>query len=181
MWYWRGSGLVFLSLVALALSAGPTMEDYRVYKQLEDALLNGSTGQFNLFTLRETFYPKIGPGPICMPVNYYLVCNDSCSSCVNCTGQGYNTSFLWTVYNLDAPIGPLLLSYAWNGIVLRGFDWEDACIFLEGIELTLELDCLDCDSESTVEEAQRKMTAAVREFALVYTQRVQSSWPLCIY
>ena len=63
--------------------------------------------------------------------------------------------------------GPLLLSYAWNGIVLMGFNWEGTCHFLDEIDLELDADCLENATESVVLQALRGMTAVVRKSRLI--------------
>ena len=125
-------------VVSTASGSQPTREQFETYQQLEQGLVNKTT--LNLYTLEETFYPSIGHAPICIPVKYIINCDDQkeCDTCINCKQpEGYNISFLWTQYDMTAPIGPLLLSYASNGIGVRGFDWEEDCLFQQGIVLEL--------------------------------------------
>lgn len=159
--------LVLLTLIISCSSVPPTVEEYQTYEILEKALLKAEMDDrvsYNVFLLAETFYPKVGLPPICMPVNYTLRCNESCSEHFNCS-LDYETYFLWTEYNLDLPIGTLLLSYAWSGIVLRGFNWEGTCHFLDGIELELEAGCLENATETVVLQALRGMTAVLKSYA----------------
>ncbi len=160
--------LLLLASLSLSSSSQPSLEDYQTNQLLENALLSDP---YNLYILAQTFYPKIGSAPICQPVTFHLNCTTvDCQGCFNCTAPGsYDAAFLWTLYNVDQPIGPLLLSYANNGIVLRGFEWEDACLFLDQIDLTLTLNVTSLNQsgnvlqESLVLGALKDMTAVVRE------------------
>lgn len=152
-----GAGrLLFLlaSLSALLYSGFaslPTYEEYAVYSELEKQLFSEEDGPFNIYTLAEVFYPKVGPPPICVPITYTLICPNASANCttdpIPCTdaeSTSFNASFLWSQYDLGTPIGPILLSYAWNGITLKGFDWEDSCSFQKGIHFVLNIANLTC-------------------------------------
>ena len=173
--------LGFLSaLLCPAGASQPTYQDYIVYGKLEKQLLTGKDG-LNLYTLAEVFYPKVGPKPICVPISYTLLCpnaseisnctdsvincTDSVINCtdsvINCTEPGYRTSFLWTQYDLSTPIGPLLLSYAWDGITLKGFDWEDSCNFEKDVHFDLNVSNVSCRSEEVIKTALKALTAVV--------------------
>ena len=168
--------LLFASLSAL-LFAGraslPTLEEYEVYGELEKQLFSTADGPFNLYTLAEVFYPKVGPPPICVPISYTLTIENVSSNCTDpipCTdaeSTSFNASFLWSHYDLGSPIGPVLLSYAWNGITLRGFDWEDSCSFQEGLHFVLDIANVSCRSEEVVNQSLKAMTAVVCR-ALMY-------------
>ncbi len=155
--------LLLAGCLSLCSGSQPSVEDYQIYSLLETALCSDS---YNLYILAETFYPKIGSTPICQPVSYRLTCEAEvgCQDCINCTAPGgYQTTFLWTLYNVDQPIGPLLLSYANSGIALRGFEWEDACLFQDDINLNLTLtNQSDGLRESSIQTALKEMTAVVR-------------------
>ena len=141
--------LVATLVVTIASGSQPTREQFEAYTELEQALVNNS---FNLYTLAETFCPSIGHTPICIPVKYNLYCDQEvCDTCINCTQpEGYNISFLWTQYDMTAPIGPLLLSYASSGIGVRGFDWEEDCLFQQGIVLELNVSFLNYSNTSLI-------------------------------
>ena len=70
---------------------------------------------------------------------------------------------------MTAPIGPLLLSYASSGIGVRGFDWEEDCLFQQGIVLELYLPFLNYSNTSLIpyrntsliNDSLHKMTARV--------------------
>lgn len=154
--------LVGILVVFIASGSQPTREQFETYQQLEQALVDKST--LNLYTLEETFYPSIGHAPICIPVKYIINCDnqEECDACINCTQpEGYNISFLWTQYDMTAPIGPLLLSYASSGIGVRGFDWEEDCLFQQVIVLELNISSLSYSNTSLINDSLLKMTAKV--------------------
>ena len=153
--------LVATLVVTIASGSQPTREQFETYGELEQALVNNS---LNLYTLAETFCPSIGHTPICIPVKYNILCHEEevCDTCINCAQpEGYNISFLWTQYDMTAPIGPLLLSYASSGIGVRGFDWEEDCLFQQGIVLELYLPFLNYSNTSLINDSLHKMTARV--------------------
>lgn len=159
-------GALVLSFIVCVSASQPTYQEYVVYEELEKQLLFGEDGPFNIYTLAETFYPKVGKGPICVPISYTLICPNAssyvaCTESINCTEFGFNSTFLWTQYDLNTPIGPLLLSYAWSGITLKGFDWEDSCIFLEDIHITLNIENVTCKSQFMLKQALQALTAVV--------------------
>lgn len=155
---------VLLTLWVPAAVAGPSLEQFSLDQSLENALV---CSPFSRYVLAETFFPKIREQPICIPIEYTVFgcANQTCdaSVCCNCTGDLlYNATFLWTQYSVDNVIGPLLLSFAWTGIVVRGFDWECDCLVSGGIDLELRLGQLDWNrSEPLMEPALRRMTAVV--------------------
>lgn len=119
----------------------PTEEDHTLYSLFQIALVNGSTnGVPNLYILEANFFPSQGQSPICIPVKYTLFCDSDFSPCLEKNSHPENISFLWTQYDVTLPIGGLLLSYASSGIILKGFDWEDSCIYSEAFQLDLTLD-----------------------------------------
>lgn len=154
--------LVVILMASLCSGSQPTMEDYQTYELLEKALLGGS---YNLYILAETFYPKIGSPPICQPVTYSLTCESDGQGYLSCSNStaGYKATYLWTLYDVDQPIGPLLLSYANDGIAVRGFEWEDACLFLDEIKLNLTVSTPEPLRESLVFDELKEMTAVVRQ------------------
>lgn len=168
--------LLLAALSCLGYSSLPTYEEYAVYEELERQLLSEEDGPYNIFTLAEVFYPKVGPSPICVPVTYMLICpNESVDMliCPNesvvtnytdpitCTDTSFNASFLWSQYDLGTPIGPVLLSYAWNGITLKGFDWKDTCNFQKGVSFELNIANITCRSEQVIQNALKALTAVV--------------------
>ena len=62
---------------------------------------------------------------------------------------------------MSAPIGPLLLSYASNGIGVRGFNWEQSCSISQEITLELAITSLNYSNESVIMDALHGMTARV--------------------
>lgn len=158
--------LLLVALSCLGYSSLPTYEEYTVYEELERLLLSEEDGPFNIFTLAEVFYPKVGPSPICVPITYTLICPDESviadsTDPISCTNSGFNASFLWSQYDLGTPIGPVLLSYAWNGITLRGFDWEDTCNFQKEVNFELNIANITCRSERVIQNALKALTAVV--------------------
>ena len=152
----------------------PTYEEYIVYSELENQLLSTENGPFNAYKLAEVFYPKVGPSPICVPITYTLICPNAIviSNCtkdpIPCTeteSTSFNASFLWSQYDLGTPIGPVLLSYAWNGITLRGFDWEDSCSFQKGLHFVLDIANITCCSGEVIKYAMKALSAVVRVLA----------------
>ena len=107
------AALLFLLFFTLAHSA--TEEEFELYSELEGAFTNNSLALYNL---RKLFFPPTGaPGRLCSPIQYQLSCN------------GNNISFLWTQYDTDSLVGQILVSFAYYGVVLRGFNWEQYCKF----------------------------------------------------
>ena len=105
--------LITLLVACSSVHVPPTVEEFQTYEILEKALLKAEMNDrvsYNVFLLAETFYPKVGLPPICMPVNYTLRCNESCSEHFNCSVD-YKTYFLWTKYDLDLPIGKEGINY----------------------------------------------------------------------
>ena len=157
--------VMVLALLGSTQCSQPSVNDFQIYAQLETALIQD---KYNAFVLAQTFYPNTGSQPICIPVDYYLDCDDSSYSSGSYSDGSYsdgsyNASFLWTIYDVGEPIGPLLLSYARSGIVLRGFDWEDACLFHNPIELHLNICSLNpTEDESPIFHALQEITAVVR-------------------
>ena len=148
----------------------PTHEEYVVYKELEQQLVSGEDASYQLYRLSEVFYPKVGPSPICVPVTYTLTCPnatviDNCTSrpipCVETEADSFNASYLWSHYDLGAAIGPVLLSYAWSGIRLRGFSWEDSCDLDRELRFVLDIDNISCRSGEVIKSALKAMTAVV--------------------
>ena len=159
--------LLLAALPCLGYSFLPTYEEYTVYEELERQLLSDEDGPFNIFTLAEVFYPKVGPSPICVPITYMLTCPnesviESCTDPISCANSSFDASFLWSQYDLGTPIGPVLLSYAWNGITLKGFDWEDTCNFQKEVNFELNIDNITCRSEQVIQNALKSLTAVVR-------------------
>ena len=172
----RGSATVLL-LISLSTLLGsnyaslPTYEEYVVYEELENQLLSKEDSAFNVYQLAEVFYPKVGPSPICAPFTYTLVCPNA-SVISNCTEDlipcadseagSFNATYLWSHYDLSTPIGPVLLSYACNGITLKGFDWQDSCSFRNGLHFVLNIDNITCRSGDVIRDALKALTAVVR-------------------
>ena len=154
--------LVYLAtLLAISTSVQPTEEESTLKSLLRDALVNGSTsGAPNLYVLEANFFPAQGQSPICVPVNYQLSCNSG-APCIDDDAHALNTSFLWTQYDLTLPVGALLLSYASSGIILKGFDWEDACIYSKAFQLNLTLNTSEQFNEDTLTAALLGMTSQV--------------------
>lgn len=114
------------------------LERYNVYKQLEQALLEGSTASVpNLQVIADAFFPKQGLVPVCVPIRYNLFCND--------TSADLPHSFLWTQKYIPFTTAALLLSYAKHGIILKGFEWEKSCVFMSEVDIMLQLE--NCSSE----------------------------------
>ena len=133
----------------------PTKEQYDQFQLLQSALLNDNSSSNgvapNLYILEETFFPKQQPEPICVPVTYNIVFAE-CE---------YNATFLWTQYDVGVPIGSFLLSYSQNGIVLRGFDWEDACIYMDEVVLRLEIKNYNYSDETLLQDSLKDLSSLV--------------------
>ena len=153
--------LTLATLLATSTCVQPTEEESTLQALLRDALVNGNTsGAPNLYVLEANFFPAQGQSPICVPVNYQLSCNSS-APCIVDDAHALNTSFLWTQYDLTLPVGALLLSYASSGIILKGFDWEDACIYSKAFQLNLTLDTSEQFKESILTTALLGITSQV--------------------
>ena len=142
----------WISLICLFLLVNgyntPSESDYNTYRELENALSNSS---YALFSIRELFFPSVGRSPLCTPIIYELTCT---------TPQNY--SFLWTQYDSRTIVGQILVSFAYYGVTLRGFDWENSCWFFRSNERTpvLRLNFSDCSIEN-LEEQLFRFTAVV--------------------
>lgn len=156
--------LVYLAtLLAVSTSVQPTEEEYTLQTLLQDALVHGDTfGASNLYILEANFFPAQGQSPICIPVNYLLSCDSGGAPCIDDDAHARNTSFLWTQYDLTLPIGALLLSYASSGIILKGFDWEDACIYSKPFQLSLTLNTTERFDVSALTTSLLGITSQVR-------------------
>lgn len=133
--------LLLLSFLTRGLTYIPTEEEFDLHNQFVDALNNNS---FALFTLRELFFPSVGTSPLCTPIIYEITCDDSSSR---------NLTYLWTQYNSQSLVGQILISSAYYGIVLRGFDWESSCwFFRDTAVLRLNMDELNCDSDVVLKQ-----------------------------
>lgn len=131
---------LFLSLVLLANSYTPSEDDYNAYNELVSALGNNSHAHF---ILRELYFPSIGQSPICTPIKYELICDGS---------SPQNFSFLWTEYDTSTYIGQILVSFAYYGVIVRGFDWEESCRFFQNDQQSspvpvLKLNLGDCSNQ----------------------------------
>ena len=175
----RGVSLsLLLSLLHVNCASVPTHEEYIVYSELENQLFSAEDSPFNVYLLAEVFYPKVGPAPICVPIKYTLICPnataiDNCTSdpiqCTELPSTSFNASFLWSEYDLGTPIGPILLSYAWSGIALRGFDWEDSCSFQKGIDFVVDIGNISCHSGEVIKDALKALTAVVGNAIFTHT------------
>ena len=148
----------------------PTREEYIVYHELERQLVSGEDASFRLYRLSDVFYPKVGHSPICVPLTYTLTCPDAivienCTSdpipCSETEADSFNASYLWSHYDLATAIGPVLLSYAWSGIRLRGFAWEDSCNIDHELRLVLDISNISCMSGEVIKWALKSLTAVV--------------------
>ena len=133
---------------------------YNIHNILEESLTNNT---YALFQLSELFFPREGNPPVCTPIEYRITCMD----------QGtFNTSYLWTIYDSQSPVGQILLSSAFYGIILKGFDWEQTCYFFSDTPPTvleleaLELDCYNADKNETLLEEMRRFTVVVSDNTL---------------
>lgn len=170
----------FSTLLYSSHASLPTYEDYVVY-ELENQLLSNADGAFNVYQLAEVFYPKVGPPPICVPINYTLICPNAtvisnCTKdpipCTDSEATSFNASFLWSHYDLNTPIGPILLSYAWNGITLKGFDWEESCNFKNVLHFLLDIDNITCRSGEVIKDALMALTAVVSILTAIIAKKL---------
>ena len=168
------------ALLVASSCVQPTEEDHTLYSLLQVALVNGSTnGVPNLYILEVNFFPSQGQSPICIPVNYTIFCNSDFGSCLEENSHPENISFLWTQYDVTLPIGGLLLSYASSGIILKGFDWEDSCIYSEAFRLDLTLGSAVQFNDSAVASGLLGITSQVSIMnALLYSVRSRDHTPM---
>ncbi len=145
-------------LLILTCSAKqPTEEDFYIQERLSLALNNN---RYARFSLRELFFPRLGETPVCSPIKYELSCND--------TDFTYNSSKLWTSYDASSPVGQILLSSAYYGILVRGFDWETACYTDTESETLLQLILPSCDDNNITE-----LTEVLEKQLLAFTIAVR--------
>ena len=132
--------LTFLLVALLSLTCWakqPSQEDYYIQQQLVSALFNNPYARF---TLRELFFPRVGEAPVCAPIRIELTCND--------TDFTYNKSQLWTSYDASSPVGQILLSSAYYGILVKGFDWETACFTDLESQTIVQLELPSCSNST---------------------------------
>lgn len=123
-----------------------TQEDYFIQTQLSNALMNSP---YALFTLKELFYPNT---PVCNPVRFELTCND--------TDFTYNKTNLWTSYDANSYVGQILLSSAYYGILVKGFDWESSCNTESQYLVVLNLQLPSCENMTAETDALDKQLLA---------------------
>ena len=123
----------------------PTEEEFYVYQNLSNSL---TSDKYAMFLIREIFFPSVGESPVCVPITYSLDCPGSSPP------FNYSFDFLWTEYNSEAFVGQLLLSSAYYGVVLDGFDWVDYCWFFDDSDvivlLNLSVSATPCNSDNPV-------------------------------
>lgn len=149
---------VYFGVTASMPSGPPTMEQYEIYEELSTALTNDD---FAMYAIRELFFPSVGASPVCAPIQFSLKCANS--------SQLFNSSFLWTQYDSQMFVGQLLLSSAFYGIVLDGFDWVDYCWFFEDENATQVLNLSipsACDGLDSVLSSQLQAITALVGFKL---------------
>lgn len=139
-----------------------------MYSILEGALLTGQNNNSgsNLQVIADAFFPKRKLEPICVPIKYSFICNDSQAlegeqqeNPVHCV-LDYNPTFLWTNYDVTDSIGTLLFSYSHNGIAVKGFEWEKSCLVDNKTEIVLEIATLGYDM-SLLDDCLGDLTAQV--------------------
>ena len=171
--------LASLVPVAPAVSSlpSPMREKYELYDLLADALFRDP---FNAYKLMTVFFPNEAPQLVCAPFEYLVTCNQSVACNLTKGGEegsnsssdkevftdcrnGHNATFLWTLYDLQAPLGQVLLAYSFRGIALRGFNWEEVCYLTEQATITLaiELDTVGCFNVTAVHELLDDITSLV--------------------
>ena len=157
-------------ITAVAESFGSFSDDsYNVYSQLEDALINGNTSSIsNLKFLEGSFFPMQSPEPVCVPIQYYLVCSNATRTMFdNSVSEEVqlNLTYLWTEYYVSSTTSTLLFSFSHSGITLRGFEWEKSYTFMNTtvIVLKLDSDSINCSSK-LVEDSLEDLTSQVCAF-----------------
>lgn len=136
---------IALFIVAKSYGGSISVNSYNAYKQLEQAMVDGNTSSIpNLDILRDTFFPKRTPEPLCAVVKYTI--EDTLSG----NFSSVNHSFLWTTSYLPYTTSVLLLSYSQSGIALKGFEWERSCLFRDETLLLLSLSSFNYSSNVLV-------------------------------
>ena len=148
---------LFLGYLAVCSSLQPSRESYQLHKELLTALQNAS---FTRYTLSELFFPRLGGGsPVCAPISYVLSCAD---------GE-YNTSFLWSLYDTESFAGRMLISSAYYGFTLAGFDLiQSQCLFISQdtttlVQLNVEMECSEEETQRILLNELTAFTSAVSE------------------
>ena len=145
----------------------PPKEYYEFYSMLEHALISGSNNFSvpNIKVIADAFFPKRKSEPICVPIKYLFLCNNSKVDgsedeyLINCS-LDYSPKFLWTQHDVSDNVGALLFSYYQNGIALKGFEWEKSCLVEKSTEIVLQVTTLDYE-ESLLEECMLDLTSQV--------------------
>lgn len=174
-------------IVAVSQSTGELSDNdsYNVYLQLEHALINGETSSIpNLKVLERAFFPMRSGEPVCVPVEYSVMCSSNSSNItllddtedVSETTK-LNLTYLWTEYYLSHTTGTLLFAFSQKGITLRGFEWEKSCDFVNTVRIALELDSDALNCSSTVVDAPLgDLTSQVCFFFLIALTACHLSW-----
>ena len=161
-----GRHLFLLTLVILPMLYCSSDEEYILQQEFERALNTTS----NIYTLQKNFQPDSDASVVCIPVDYNVTCKDPClnqSSTINCTGSGYQVSYLWTSFDTKTIPGDLLLHWAISGVRILGFEWADKCSHSSknAIALNLNVNTLPCVSDP--ESAIAALESVTKEVSLV--------------
>ena len=144
------------SVLMVLLSSANALDRYDLYEKLQDSLLNGysiNASVPNTQVLADGFFPKRSAEPVCIPVTYTLLCNESSSTTdiyddpVQCLQPPYKASYLWTAFGTSKTVITLLYSYAQYGVSLKGFGWDQACTFTGEIQIQLRFNALNYRSD----------------------------------
>lgn len=153
--------VLFVATAVVSLgNTSATLDHYNSYIQLSKALLESNTSLVpNLYIVLDTFFPKQSVEPVCLPIKFTLD--------IEGVAEQRNESFLWTGDYIPSFIASILFSYSQSGITLRGFVWDSSCIFVDDVELLLELNSTFNYTHDVLIAALGDLTAEV----LTYTTR----------
>ena len=138
----RRVAVVFFCWLAACSASRPSLQAYDVHNQLLDALQNNTYAKYSL---SELFFPRNGTSPVCAPISYNLTCESD-------TEYNASYAYLWTIYDTESFAGKMLLSSAYFGFTLWGFNnWQQQCSFdhTDTTEVSLVVQGLDCSSNET--------------------------------
>ncbi len=145
--------IVLLCLLTVCSASQPSLQAYDVHNQLLGTLQNNTYAKYSL---SELFFPRNGSSPVCVPIRYNLTCENEAE---------YNVSYLWTMYDTESFAGQMLLSSAYFGFTLWGFNyWQQQCSFdhLDTTEISLVVEGIDCNESEDILLAELKvLTSAV--------------------
>ena len=155
--------LLLLGSVAVLDAKPPLRQAFEIHSELLNALQNATYAKYSL---SELFFPRSGENPVCAPISYILNCDNV---------DQYNSSFLWTLYDTESFAGKMLISSAYYGFTLWGFNWQHQCSFSDAtatdVELEVDFECSN-ETESVLNTELQALTSAVSDWVQILNRQL---------